>query len=597
MNSCSVIIVSKQDGQQLFVAIEAVLMQKQLLELLIVDNGNTPATISRLQQRTLSEPRLKIISGHGDVGFVKGCNIGAKRATGEVLLFLKGDYLLSPDAITDLSATLNSQKNIMLVGGRVQCADGVYLDDFHQQIITPKSVFLEMVRFKKPAKNPIDTKPFEAATINSACMCVRAVDFKKLGGFDGAFFPQAEEVDFALRVEQIGGRVFCVPAVVSTLMPQNFNNNIDKKSVAISRWHEGRNLISYFNKFFAGHQPFGALFLLNILIVIRSIFRMILAVSLSAKTTNYIATKRLMFLASGIVDIEKNDQLAKKIVLVTGATSQIGLCVVRRLIASGAAVLAISRDDEIPYRHNNLRWIKEDLTQNSMSLHGYCVDIVVHCSPLWHLPPLVSLFAEAEATRIIAFSSTSVFTKLLSNNEFEKDLVMKLQHAEKSLAEKCAELNIRYTIFRPTTVYGVGLDVGITKLAEIIRRFGRVFVYPPAFGRRQPVHADDLSVAVLQAISDENSYDKSYNLSGGEILTYRGMLERIFAAYDKKPRIISSTFLPLLLDIIGKIRRKKQINGEIARRMNDDLVFFHDDAKNDFSFKPRKFLLGGLNDL
>jgi hypothetical protein len=51
------------------------------------------------------------------------------------------------------------------------------------------------------------------------------------------------------------------------------------------------------------------------------------------------------------------------------------------------------------------------------------------------------------------------------------------------------------------------------------------------------------------------------------------------------------------LDLLGKIRRNKYINGEIARRMNDDLVFFHDDAKNDFGFAPRKFLSGGVKDI
>ncbi|MEQ1790137.1 MAG: NAD-dependent epimerase/dehydratase family protein, partial [Rickettsiales bacterium] len=312
---------------------------------------------------------------------------------------------------------------------------------------------------------------------------------------------------------------------------------------------------------------------------------------------NNIEAKRLMVLALGTVDIPKSEQLTKKIVLVTGASSQIGLCVVRRLIASGAAVIAINRVDEIPYRHAHLRWIKGDLTDPKLHLDGYCVDAVVHCAPLWILPPLVEMLKNSEAKRIIAFSSTSVFFKLISANDFEKDSLLKLQNAEDLLAKKCVAEGINYTIFRPTQIYGVGLDTGITKLAKIIFRFRMTFVYPPAFGRRQPVHADDLSMAVVQAIGNEATYDKSYNLSGGEVLAYRDMLVRLFGLFNKKPRIISSTMLPFALDVAGKLLRKKEINGEIARRMNDDLVFFYDDAARDFNFHPRKFLTGGVRDI
>ena len=277
--------------------------------------------------------------------------------------------------------------------------------------------------------------------------------------------------------------------------------------------------------------------------------------------------------------------------LVTGATSQIGLCVIRRLIASGAAVLAVSRGDGIPYYHPNLRWIKGDLASSDFSLQGYCVDAVVHAAPLPLLPTLVDLLAESEAKRIIAYGSTSVFAKLLSANQFERDFAVKLQAAESLLAEKCDKLGINYTIFRPTITYGLGLGDGISKLAEIILKYGRAVVYPPAFGNRQPVHADDLAMAAVQAMENEITYGKTYNLSGGEIISYHEMLVRIFAFCGKKPKIIESTMLPFALDVLGKIKRDKRINGEIARRMNDDLVFFHDDAARDFGFNPRKFLL------
>ncbi len=58
------------------------------------------------------------------------------------------------------------------------------------------------------------------------------------------------------------------------------------------------------------------------------------------------------------------------------------------------------------------------------------------------------------------------------------------------------------------------------------------------------MHADDLAIGVLQAMHNEKTYGKSYNVSGGEIVTYREMLERLFRVLDKKPRIIKTTLLP-----------------------------------------------------
>ena len=95
-----------------------------------------------------------------------------------------------------------------------------------------------------------------------------------------------------------------------------------------------------------------------------------------AQTT---AAKRLLILASGQVDLQKTNGYFGKTVLITGATGQVGLCVVRRMLAAGASVLAISRSDAIPYRHEQLRWIQGDLTDQNLYLQGCLADIAVHC--------------------------------------------------------------------------------------------------------------------------------------------------------------------------------------------------------------------------
>lgn len=596
MGSCGVIIVIKNSADSVFSVIESVLMQSSLYELLIVDNGDAPDVVSRLQQLGLSDPRLRIITGHGDVGFAKGCNIGARNCSAEILLFLKPDYLLSPDGLNAMASSLENEQNVMVSSGSIVYADGSHAYECRNQIITPKLVLKEFFQFSKQKHKSSEKsqKPFTVATVSNACFCVRASDYKKLGGLDEDFYEQAEDADFCLRAQQIEGRVICVPKVIITKIPCITKN----KNSIINTWHITQNKMRYLKKFFAEHLPFGALFALNSLLVFDAVLHCAFYIIKPSKNPpKTIAEKRFVSLAMGLVDSSRSEKLAKKIVLVTGANSAIGICVIRQLLASGAAVLAVTRGAEIPYQHPRLRWLSGDLADANFSLQGYCMDAVIHAAPLPLLPPLVKLFADGEAKRIIAYGSTSVFSKLMSHNAFERDFAMKLQSAEEFLAKNCDALEISYTIFRPTIAYGLGLDAGISKIAETVRNFGIAVVYPPAFGRRQPVHADDLANAAILALENENTYAKTYNLSGGEILTYREMLAKIFAVYGKNLRIFSSTMLPFILDMSGKMKKNQHINGEIARRMNDDFVFFHDDAKKDFGYQPRAFLSSGINDI
>jgi GT2 family glycosyltransferase/nucleoside-diphosphate-sugar epimerase len=598
MQRCTVIIVTHQASPVLFATLEAALRQKQLAELLVVDNGNPPDILSRLQQRALTEPRLRVITGHGNIGLAKGCNVGAREATGEYLLLLKPDYLLPPDALVNLMHALETEPFAVLASGIIEEPGGKQqVGSRYLRPFTPMREVGKLLGFVRDAlPDEIPETVHEVAAISSACIAVRAGDFKKIGGLDEVFLDQVQGIDVCARVQTLGGKVLCVPSVrITHLPPMNviFGEEMLPRAQA---WLRAKGLMRYYNKHFSETAPLGGLFLLNVLIVVRYALAMLVARK-NKVTPNSVAAKRLMILGMGPAELTGSDELKGKIVLVTGATSAIGLCVVRRLIASGAAVLAMSRGGEIPYRHEQLRWIKGDLSDHNVHLDGYLADIIVHCAPLWHLPRVMEMLQTAEVQRIIAFSSTSAFTKLLSNNSFEKGLVEKLQKAEAQLAEQASTRNIPYTIFRPTLTYGVGLDVGVTTLAKLIGRFSKLYVYPPAFGRRQPVHVDDLADAVLRVVNNPETHNKAYNLSGGEVLTFREMLEKLFVLMGKKPRIRDNTMLPFALDMAGWILRKKHINGEIARRMNDDLVFFHDDAKRDFGFHPRTFLSSGMRDI
>ncbi len=606
MNNCSVVMISYFTGPVLFASVKSVLRQQQLAELVVVNNGNPPDVIARLQQMALGEPRLKILSGGGNVGYAKACNAGAAKATGEFLLLLNPDCLLPPDALIGIMKGFSDIPGAVVAGCHMVNPDGSEQQGDRQRLLAPRYAVPELVTLHRLLRRrrpdaldmPMQLATHEVPAVSGACMCLKRADYEQLGGLDEQFFLHVEDMDLCMRVHKMRGRVICVPRVRVTHMP-GAHAKVSKRFI---EWHRAKGTVYYFRKHFREVMMPGMMPLLTFLVLAHFTVASLLdgarkRIAPVSHMSQSVAAKRLMILASGLAELPEKKDWHGKTILVTGATGQVGLCVLKRLIAQGAAVLAISRADAIPFEHEHLRWIKGDLTDSSLHLQGYLIDMAVHCAPLWHLPQTIDLLADAEVKRIVAFGSTSVFGKVLSRNRHEKEMVAKLSKAESDIATRCNAKNIQWTIFRPTMTYGVGLDLNITSLAKLIDRFSFMPVYPPAFGRRQPVHADDLAIAVIQAAGTTTSIGRSYNLSGGDVLTYREMLEKLFAVCHKKPRIIETTLLPFLLSVAGKILRKKHINGEIARRMNDDLVFFHDEAARDFAFNPRPFLSGGIKDI
>ena len=235
-----------------------------------------------------------------------------------------------------------------------------------------------------------------------------------------------------------------------------------------------------------------------------------------------------------------------------------------------------------------------DLSRPESFEPGLTFNTVVMCSPIWLATPAVlERLVALGMTRLIAFSSTSRLTKGASTEAAERDVVQKLSDGEALITDFCPAHGVDYTILRPTLIYDEGQDQNVSQIASMIRKLGFFPVCGAASGLRQPVHARDLAQAALQAIPARAAFNRTYNLSGGESLTYRAMVERIFKGLGRKPFIVS---LPLsawvfILSVLDVVRPNKVLkrNASMAERMNVDLWFDHAPAVQDFGYAPGPF--------
>lgn len=283
---------------------------------------------------------------------------------------------------------------------------------------------------------------------------------------------------------------------------------------------------------------------------------------------------------------------------IIGATSPVGQELLKKLGASGTPVVAFSRR-KAESSEGNVRWIKltqdESLPELAARVGQITRWIVV--SHIWVTNEYAELFAGTSTKRVVCISSTSQFTKTTSSNAYEEALVDKLRSGEARVAAWAKEHDIGWTIVRPTLIYGNGNDRNLSEIAHLIRKLGFFPILGKANGRRQPVHVADVAQACIQALGSEAAANKAYNISGGEVLTYKEMVRRVFIAMHKPVRFISipSLVFSIALSGLHLIPRYKNWNGEMVRRMNQDMVFDHDDASRDFAFNPRPFTLGDID--
>jgi nucleoside-diphosphate-sugar epimerase len=279
-------------------------------------------------------------------------------------------------------------------------------------------------------------------------------------------------------------------------------------------------------------------------------------------------------------------------VIVTGASSLVGDFLIPRLLGAGFLVHALSRQPApAPPLGPGLTWLRSDIAAPLEAVRLPEAGDLFHLAPLWLLPPLVPRLAERGLKRLVAFGSTSRFTKDASSDPEERDLARRLAEAEATLVAACEKSAIAWTLFRPTLIYDGRRDQNVAAIARFVRRFGFLPVAGAARGLRQPVHAEDLALACLAALDAPSTRGRAYDLVGGSTLSFAAMAETVFRALGRKPRLVHVP-LPLLrrlLKAASLLPGWHHLRAEMADRMDRDLCFDSSSARRDFGFSPRPF--------
>ena len=177
-------------------------------ELIVVDNHSTDETPQLLQA---VEGDVTILRQPENRGFAAACNIGARVASGEFLVFLNNDTRPLSGWLDALVASARQDSTVGAVGAKLLYPEG---DVQHAGVAfndrrVPYHIFQHFAA-DHPAVN--ETRDMKAVT--AACMLVSASAFGELGGFDESYHNGFEDVDFCLRLLRKGYRVVYDPKSV-----------------------------------------------------------------------------------------------------------------------------------------------------------------------------------------------------------------------------------------------------------------------------------------------------------------------------------------------------------------------------------------------
>jgi uncharacterized protein YbjT (DUF2867 family) len=213
-------------------------------------------------------------------------------------------------------------------------------------------------------------------------------------------------------------------------------------------------------------------------------------------------------------------------------------------------------------------------------------DVLVNLASLGfgHAPAIVTAARRAGLRRGVFVSTTAVTTRLPAGSK----------RVRLAAEQQIRESGLRWTILRPTMIYGAAGDRNLSRLLTLLSRARLLPVPGGGAHLQQPVHVADVASAVLTAAERPAASGASYDVAGPEPISFAGLLAACAAAVASRARFIPVPLAPVvaLASWYERVSKHPPVRAEQLRRLAEDKAYAIDRAAGALSFAPRPFTDG-----
>lgn len=173
------------------------------IELIFVDNGSTDATPDYLASLAAAHSNVKVITNKKNLGFAAGVNQGIMAASGDYILLLNNDVIVTSGWLGRMLECVNLDKRIGLVGPVSNFVAGI------QRVTDPEYDVANLDEYARMHSRKYAGLTQRTVRIIGFCMLIKRQVIDKIGGFDVTFgVGNFEDDDFCLRAGLAGFRIF-----------------------------------------------------------------------------------------------------------------------------------------------------------------------------------------------------------------------------------------------------------------------------------------------------------------------------------------------------------------------------------------------------
>ncbi len=217
----SIVIVSYNSRQYLGRCLRSLLDHTQGIqyEIIVVDNASQDGSAKLVASEF---PHVRLITRTTNAGFAAAANQGIRTASGEAVLLLNPDTVISDNAFALMQSYLRAHPDIAVLGPRILDEDGSLQLSCRRfpgygQILFSRYSLLTRLFPRNPLTARYLMTDWDHSTVadvdwlSGACMMLPRRTAEELGLLDEGYFMYNEDVDLCQRAHRAGYRVVYFP--------------------------------------------------------------------------------------------------------------------------------------------------------------------------------------------------------------------------------------------------------------------------------------------------------------------------------------------------------------------------------------------------